>query len=311
MNWNQLQYVLITAEEGGITRAADRLFLSQPSLSRSLQSLEKELGTPLFERKQGHLVLTYAGELFCQWARDTLRNYQELQQKLGDIVAQRRYLIRIGISPHRSHLFLPTILKRFYQEYPDCEIHVLEKPTFELKELLEQGKLDLLIDLPHQDTVNYQNVLLVDEKIMVAVPKSFMSQLPLACSLSRSIPLDKLADLPFVLMSTEHVIGRVCQQMCHAANLQPKVRLYCSSLEGTLNLTREQLGITFVPEVIGAEQRFGEDIRYFYVENSKISRQICMIYPKGQFISKPLTVLMDIFREVVPELYQSERKKEE
>lgn len=75
MNWNQLQYVLTIAQEKNITKAAQKLYLSQPSLSMSMKSLEQELGTALFERKNGTLSLTYAGELFCHWATSTLRSH--------------------------------------------------------------------------------------------------------------------------------------------------------------------------------------------------------------------------------------------
>lgn len=305
MNWNQLQYILTTAEEGCITHAADRLFLSQPSLSRSIQTLEKELGTPLFQRKQGQLIPTYAGELFCQWARETLRSHQQMQRKVSEIANQQRYLIRLGISPHRSHLFLPTILREFYRQHPDCELHVLEKPTYELKERLEQGELELLIDLPHSDTVNYRNELLVEERIMLAVPRSFLPGISGELLCGDTLPLHALFGMPFVLMSPEHVIGRVCQQMCQAASFQPDVRLYGSSLEGILNLTREQLGVTFVPEIIGAEKRFGEEVRYFYVEGSHSTRQICMVYPASLFINRPLSSLMELFRQTVPGMYHS------
>ena len=71
MNWNQLQYVLTLAEEKSITRAAQKLYLTQPSLSLSLKSLEAELGTPLFTRGPEGLEPTYAGGLFCAWAEET------------------------------------------------------------------------------------------------------------------------------------------------------------------------------------------------------------------------------------------------
>lgn len=71
MNWNQLQYVITIAEEKSITKAAQKLYISQPSLSLSIQALEKETGTPLFERNRGEMKLTYAGALFYEWAVST------------------------------------------------------------------------------------------------------------------------------------------------------------------------------------------------------------------------------------------------
>ena len=74
MNWNQLQYIITTAQEKSITRAAKKLFISQPSLTLSIQNLEKELGVELFERSRGAMTLTYAGRLYYDWALNTLHS---------------------------------------------------------------------------------------------------------------------------------------------------------------------------------------------------------------------------------------------
>lgn len=118
MNWNQLRYVLTIAEEKSITRAAQRLYLTQPSLSLSLKALEEELGTPLFTRGPDGLEPTYAGSLFCAWAAETDISFGRLNDKLSDIASGRRQLLRLGVSPHRGNLLLPTILSAFTGSSP-------------------------------------------------------------------------------------------------------------------------------------------------------------------------------------------------
>ena len=130
MNWNQLQYVITIAEEKSITKAAQKLYIPQPSLSLSIQALEKETGTPLFERNRGEMKLTYAGALFYEWAVSTLHSHTQLEWKLGDIVSGSRTLIRLGLSPHRSERLLAPVLERFYSMYENCDIQIIEqRPT--------------------------------------------------------------------------------------------------------------------------------------------------------------------------------------
>ena len=162
MNWNQLQYVLTLAEEKSITRAAQKLYLTQPSLSLSLKSLEAELGTPLFTRGPEGLELTYAGGLFCAWAEETLASFGRLNDKLTDIVSGRRQLLRLGVSPHRGDLLLPAILSRFYRQFPNCEVHTIELSTTLLLRQLEEKQLDFIVDVPNPDTVTYCNELLLN-----------------------------------------------------------------------------------------------------------------------------------------------------
>ena len=91
MNWNQLQYIVTTAQEKSITKAAKKLFISQPSLTLSIQNLEKELGVELFERNRGSLALTYAGQLYYDWALSTLHARERLSDRTGARSCSRSY----------------------------------------------------------------------------------------------------------------------------------------------------------------------------------------------------------------------------
>ena len=154
MNWNQLRYVLTIAEEKSITRAAQRLYLTQPSLSLRLKALEEELGTPLFTRGPDGLEPTYAGSLFCAWAAETDISFGRLNDKLSDIASGRRQLLRLGVSPHRGNLLLPTILSAFYRQFPSCEVHTVELSTTLLRLQLDAKQLDFIVDVPSPDTGN-------------------------------------------------------------------------------------------------------------------------------------------------------------
>ena len=233
MNWNQLQYIVTIADEKSITKAAEKLYMSQPSLSLSLRSLETELGIELFERKHGALSLTYAGSLFYEWAVFTLHSRQQLNSKLNDISANSRQLIQIGISPHRSAIMLPRIFKEFYSKFPDCEIRLVEQPTFILKKLLENNEIDIMIDVPNPDTINYTSEVLAEEKIILAVPSSFLKEgiIPEA---DGSILLEDTASFPYIMLSSSHVIGKLSRKICDTFGVHPAENLFCfANISGT------------------------------------------------------------------------------
>lgn len=304
MNWNQLEYVLTIAQEKSITKAAEKLYLSQPSLSISLKNLETELETPLFERQKGELVLTYAGQLFCDWAEATLASHYSLTRKLSDIAAQRRRLIRLGISPHRSLVFMPPILKQFYSSYPECELQIVEKPTFELKALLEEDHLDFIIDLPHPDTINFENHLLAEERVILAVPNAMVDRLPPELRNRENLHLPALADFPFILLSSKHVIGQFSRRMCHSAVFSPTLCLSCDTAETALLLTSNGMGISFVPELFAAEHRFENCVRYYGVQDFQQARQICLIHRRGLYLHQPLRLLIELFQRIVPDIFK-------
>ena len=209
MNWNQLRYVLTIAEEKSITRAAQRLYLTQPSLSLSLKALEEELGTPLFTRGPDGLEPTYAGSLFCAWAAETDISFGRLNDKLSDIASGRRQLLRLGVSPHRGNLLLPTILSAFYRQFPSCEVHTVELSTTLLRLQLDAKQLDFIVDVPSPDTVTYCNELLLNEPILLAVPRSF---LPRIQPQGGALELNALSGEPFILLPPEQMLGGICQK---------------------------------------------------------------------------------------------------
>ena len=230
MNWNQLQYVITIAEEKSITKAAQKLYISQPSLSLSIQALEKETGIPLFERNRGEMKLTYAGSLFYEWAISTLHSHTQLEWKLGDIVSGSRTLIRLGLSPHRSERLLAPVLERFYSMYENCDIQIIEQPTYILRQMLEEDKLDLILDISSPDTINYESELLVKESFVLAIPDSLCpfsdpSQKEEDISATPQIHLPALSAIPFILLSEDHDLGKISRKICETAASVPAVIL--------------------------------------------------------------------------------------
>lgn len=305
MNWNQLQYVITIAQEKNITKAARKLFISQPSLSLSIQALEKETGVTLFERLHGEISLTYAGTLFYEWAVSTLHSRDQLNLKLNDISKERRSIIRIGMSPHRSLIILPQILNRFYAEVPNCEIHIIEKPTYILKKLLENNELDFMIDVMHPDTVNYQSELLADEKILLAVPSQFSKEAVFYCKEKEAISLSDTASYPFIMLSAEQILGSMSRRLCESASFYPDIKLVCENVETALSLVNQQLGITFVPEILAKQEKLYPDVRYYSIRQFYDSRQLCLIYHKNRYQHIHLIRLLELFREMVPKLYEN------
>ncbi|MGN0404497.1 MAG: LysR family transcriptional regulator [Bariatricus sp.] len=318
MNWNQLQYVITIAEEKSITKAAKKLFISQPSLSLSIQSLEKETGISLFERSNGEMHLTYAGTLFYEWAVSTLSSHRQMSLKLSDISKNTRHLIRIGISPHRSLIVLPEILTRFYAEFPHCEINLIEKPTIVLKTMLENNEIDFLLDVAHPDTINYESELLVKENILLAVPVSFTHSPDFpdisgetlsenSTLFSGTLSLSELVAFPFIMLSSGQILGSMSRKMCESAFFHPDIRLTCTSVETALTLASSQIGITFIPEIFAKQKRFEDRIRYYHIQQFHDARQICLVYHKNTYHHQPLQRLLQIFRETVKQVYLERR----
>ena len=109
---------------------------------------------------------------------------------------------------------------------------------------------------------------------------------------------------PYIMLSSDHVIGKLSRKICDTFLFHPEVRLTCVNVETALALVSQQLGIAFVPEIFAKQNRFSHGIRYFYIDEIAETRQICLVYPKNYYQSVQLKFLFDLFREIIPELYE-------
>ena len=133
MTSRELLYVKTIADEKSITKAAQKLYLTQPSLSHCVASIEKQLGTRLFRRTSGGLVLTYAGEKYYRMACEVLRVYAAFESEISEESELERGRVTLGITNYLACDLLPRMLPRFHREHPGIELRVIEETTDELE----------------------------------------------------------------------------------------------------------------------------------------------------------------------------------
>lgn len=160
MNLNQLTYFQAVCHWGSVSRAAEVLHISQPSVSGAVKALEEEFQVILFERKYRGMALTEAGEKLYTLSRtltESAGRIERIMQELG----QKQRTVRIGIPPMIGALLLPKLIKNFFLIHPEIQLEIIEKGRLELLRLLDKGALDLAI-VAHEENVaaNYQSFLI-------------------------------------------------------------------------------------------------------------------------------------------------------
>lgn len=145
MNFNKLKYFIIVADEQNITKAAKKLYISQPSLSQCIRAIEMEMGVELLLRGKAKITLTQAGQLYYQWAKATLASSQKLERDIAEIKSGKTFTITVGSSWQRSAFLLPDSLKIFYEKHPECTVKIHEDLGLILREKLEKNELDMIL----------------------------------------------------------------------------------------------------------------------------------------------------------------------
>ncbi len=289
MNLNQLKYIVAIADELNISKAAQKLYVSQPSLSQCIQNIENELGTKIFDRSTTPLKITYAGEVYVNWARNILNSSEEINRQIADISGQKNIKLVIGISPYRSTCILPSVIKQFKELYPQSYILIEEHPTSILHSLMDDGKIDLLIDTPHPDTIDYTSIPLIKENIFLEVPDSWDV-------LEDEIDLKEFSEKPFIMLSKEQLLGKAARDYCLKNGFEPKIVLECHTIETAHSFVKQGLGAAFVPELF---MKYWDDGKNYYkIKGFSPDRQFCVIYSNKRYLpdaSKDFIKILDDF----------------
>lgn len=257
MELRYLRYFIAVAEEMNFSRAAKRLHISQPPLSRQIQALERELGTRLIDRDGSRFRLTEAGLLFKEGAGRVLDEMAGLERRtrlLGDESAK---LVRVGFVGSMMLSLLPELLAHLTASMPETRLDLVELSTEEQVRAVLSGRIDLGFLRSWVDTEGVCFDPLGEESFSILCPAAMVPQ---DCG-----SLASFASLPFVGSSRAAAPGlsdRV-HETCAAAGFQADLRYECSQLSSVIQLVSAGLGWTIVPAF---------SIRRMTIENVRILR---------------------------------------
>lgn len=259
MTLKRLEYFLAVAEELHFGRAAERLGMAQPPLSRQIQQFEQELGAILFNRGRGAITLTQAGSRLLERGRDVMREIEDTRLEVRRIGQGAEGRLRIGFVGSASYGILPNIIKAFRAEYPGVNLSLMPMNNANLYRGLIRREIDLAFARPTLEDPEFVTKKLCDEELIVAVPDSL--GLP-----DGPVDLRELADESFVLYPefprpsyADFVLAQ-----CQSLGIEVNERVFTMDLQTALSLVAIGEGICVVPESVGSAPRNG--IRFHRIE---------------------------------------------
>ena len=229
MNLKQAQYIRTIIQEGSLTAAARKLYVSQPALSQMIRQVEEEYGVALFDRNVSPLRLTFAGEKYMEAANVILGANDRLENQLREIRMENSGILRLGISVQRAMQVLPLALPWFAMQYPNVTIQLTEDGSPRLEDLLEKGRIDLALAAIESVSAKLEYTLIEKEVIGVLAGQGsgIFSRLPGGTP----ITLDQLEGEMFVFLKEGHSIRVVQNRLFRQYDLHPKALLESDSLE--------------------------------------------------------------------------------
>ncbi|MCE0508993.1 LysR family transcriptional regulator [Microbacterium aurugineum] len=249
MNLEQLRGFVEVARLGHFTRASEHLHLAQPSLSRQISTLERELGAELFHRARGHISLTAAGETLLPRAQRMLADADAIRDEMGELAGLRRGRVRLGAPPTLCISLVAEAVSSFHAAYPDVDLHLTESGSRLLVEQLAVGAVDIALitasdGLPPAGVSLTRMPLLAEELVVV----SSAAEPPLTDG--PAIDLEQLAGLPLITFGESYELRATTDAAFREAGLTPHPVLEGAEMDTALRFVERGLGVAVVPAMV-------------------------------------------------------------
>ncbi len=257
MDLRQLRYFVTVAAERNFNRAAERLHMAQPPLSRSIQQLEAEVGASLIDRTSRPLALTPMGQLFHDQAVQVLRRVDDMRTMMDAAIATDRRRFTMGFVASTIYARLPALIREFRAEMPDVELTLVESPTLDQIAALKEGRIDIGFGRIRFDDPAVRRTVLRRESLVAAVPMgSHLGQDGAPVSLS-ALAREKLVLYPSA--SRPSYADQVLS-LFHDNGLSPNQIVEARELQIAIGLVAAEEGVAVIPESVRKART--EDVRY-------------------------------------------------
>lgn len=299
MNMKQLKYVLLLADVGSFSAAADELGISQPSLSQYIKKIESQIGMPLFERINGDVRLTDAGRVYVEYGRKILSLEHRMETQFSDISENKIGSVIIGTSPYRSAGMMPEIAKAFQSKYPGMHLVVEEMVSSDLIDKTEKGAFDLCLTMLPVDEKVFSYEKIMEEEMVLAVPAGY-PEFPTSVVPGRKYPVIDVEAINggrFVMITESQMMQKALQNLCDEYHLQLQKAAVVKALEAQINMVRSGVGMAVVPTGI---ERFcsRDEVRFYSFAQNLPRREVAAVWRKDRNLPKIVADLISVMKEI-------------
>ena len=320
------EYVYAVYEEKSFSKAAQKLYITQPALSTAIMKVEKKIGSPIFDRSTSPIGLTPSGEVYIDAIEKLFALEQNTLNQLNNLNGLLAGKLSVGGTNYFTSFLLPGLLGEFSRKYPQIKIELMEGTTAQLTEKLMGEELDLMLDNSELDDKNFERYYYSTERIILAVPSGF----PINDELKEyqltptdivsgrhsreevpTLPLPLLKNTPFIFVKEENSIYKRGVKMCSRQNYTPNIILKPDQVVSAFNMASRGVGATFIPDGLVANLTYEVPLCYYKMDESLSVRQVYLYKKRNKYLTKSMEEFIrvavgeDAIRQV-----QEQREKE-
>lgn len=317
--FNKKEIIYTIYQERSFSKAAQKLFIPQPSLSATVQKIEKEIGFPLFDRTSKPIRMTEAGMEYIRATEEIMQCEKIFDNYVDSYKNLQTGSLTLGGNQLLSSLVLPKYISEFVKLYPKVSLHLVDDNSVVLENLILSGQLDLVVDNQVLDPRIFEQKLLITEHLLLAVPKAFpcnqgleeyqlqyedvISDRHINASVPE-VPLNRFGELPFIAMTKNNDTRIRCDKILKAAGVKWNTILEIDRLVTLYGFVEMGTAASIVSDTLVQHMRNHSDHVVFYrIGSSLASREIYVSYKRSKYYSKA----MDAFIALLFRMLQKEK----
>ena len=313
--FKKMEYVYAVYKEQSFSRAAEKLYVSQPCLSAAIRKIEEEVGVPLFERRYSSVRPTQIGLEYIEAVEQIMDIQKSFAAKVYDMNHYEYGSLSIGASTYVTSYIIPQIVEQFSQIYPKIYITLTETHSLELDKKIKNEEIDLIIDSFDEENDSLTFTPLFSEKILLAVPavsksneglekyrilpkELYRSQLDLHNV--EQISIDHFKDEKFILLKSGNNMYKHACEVFRKSNFTPKASYSLNQLITSYAFAASNNGVCFVTDTIFKYHAFHDDMYLYNVENSG-SRTLYVAQKRNRYTTQAMGKFIEMAKRVVTE----------
>lgn len=293
MDVRALRYFTEVVRQQSFTRAAEKLCVTQPTISKMVRQLEAELGCSLLLREGRRLHLTDSGQAVYQRGLAILQEFQQLETQLSDITQLKTGELRLGIPPMVG-MQITGPISAFRRRYPGVQLNIAEFGGLTVQQAVLNGELDIAITaLPLEPDVPLDTLELMRHPLCVLVPRQpqWLAR--------RSLTLEALAQHPLLILNEAFSLNRQLMKAFQRQGLVPDIAVRSAQWDFLAAMVQADMGLAILPEPIC--QRLDQQSLYWLPLESALQWRLGLIWREGHYLSRSARAWIACCREHWPE----------
>ena len=292
MEVHQLKYFVAVAEEGNFSRAAERMFVAQPSLSQQIQKLEAEVGQRLFDRLRRKATLTEAGAGLLPYARRILNDLNDAQHFVSDVKKEPAGPVRIGAIATIAPYVARELSARCAQKFPKIDLQIIEDVTENLVRANDDGQVDLAIISTCKPTATMHVEPCATETLLLALPTSHR------LASEKEVQWTKLRNESILMLHESHCLSNQIRRWCEQRRIRPVDTTTVLQISTMLELVAAGRGICFLPAMAKDKER-AEGCVFVKVRGNPPRREINILRNNSRYQTKGVSAVSSLVREIL------------